>query len=1198
MRFRDYKISTKYAISFFIVLIIMASLNVFTINYMITLKGEANNVSSQYIPAINLIYKLSSATENYRINQLQFAVSKQGAERIHFKNQMNEFSNNVKLNISELDPYIKDERAIKLFVSIKQNWKSYYQHESEFISIASTQMEVKAIEFLNFKTKPAYDELRINLYKLSEFYNSQTTSTEKVVWGIFHASNKVIIILYVLAIVIAIFFIFYFSRIVVRPIKELESAARLVTSGVSSVNVNILSSDEIGQLAKSFNEMVNAINRMKIQDEISDWQKSGENGLNMAMRGDNDIPTLAKNVIGFLANYLEANIGALYIWDEDEKNLKLTSAYAYSARKDIKTTLLLGEGYVGQAALEKEAILLTDIPENYIYISSSLGYIAPKCILVCPFIHENNLLGVIELGSLNLFSKREIEFIKSLSENIGVSFYSAISRNKITYLLKESRLKSQELQKQQEELKASNEELEAQTSALIRSEERLREQQEELQAANEELEDKTKSLEKQRNEIAAKNADLEIAQKDIEKKAHQLEITSKYKSEFLANMSHELRTPLNSLLILARDLSENKENNLTSDQSNSLNVIYKSGSDLLNLINEILDLSKIEAGKMSITIEEVEISNLVTNIRSTFGHVAHEKGLDLLIHVSDDLPLTMKSDQQRIEQVIKNLISNALKFTHEGQIDISFIKPLATTKFMTPSLSADNSIGICVTDTGIGIPESKQRTIFEAFQQAEGGTARKYGGTGLGLSISRELAKLLGGEIHLESKHHEGSTFTLYLPLVATKTEHPEQDNVSQRISEETKLIKQNLLKQKYTFDDDRTNLGTEKCILIVEDDKFFAQIMYNQCKQKGFKCLVALSGEEGLELAAKFKPTAIILDLKLPGIDGWQVLESLKNNAELRHIPVHIMSVEEAENHALNKGAIGFLTKPAKREDIEKAFNRIEDVIRKNIKDLLIVEDNALIRKQMVDLINDKDVKITEAATAHEVFDLLSKTSFDCIVLDLGLPDMNGYELLNQLSKSVEHIPPVIIYTGRDLNKEEEAELKKYADSIIIKGAKSEDRLLDETALFLHRVVDDMEPAKRKMIINLHDKDTSLKNKRVLLVDDDMRNVFAMSKVLKNKGMIVDIAENGLKALDVLEKNSNFDIILMDIMMPIMDGYEAIRNIRKQERWYKIPIIALTAKAMKDDKDKCIQAGASDYMTKPIDVERLFSVMRVWLYS
>ncbi|HLF53096.1 response regulator [Flavobacterium sp.] len=1007
-----------------------------------------------------------------------------------------------------------------------------------------------------------------------------------------------------------------------------------------------------------------ALKASEAENLSKNWLLSGNSKLNEKLIGDKSVEQLANSTISFLCSYLNANIGAVYLFDEKDSTLVLGGQYAFSSPKDIKEKFTLNEGLIGQAAWEQKQISLTDVSENQIRITSSVMDAKPKHLLITPFLLDGKTVGVVEIGKLTEFNETEKEFINVSMNSIAISvntvqqveekekraaeliiankelvfqsdekekreaelvianeelvFQSdekekraaelAIANKELVFQSDEKEKRAaelvianeelvfqndekekraaelvltnqelayqaEELQAQQEELRQMNEELEEQTQ-------NLKQQQEELQMTNEELEEQTQSLE-------VKNAEVEAAKNDIEQKTKQLEISSKYKSEFLANMSHELRTPLNSLLILSKDLSENKRKNLDSIQVESAEIIYKSGHDLLILINEVLDLSKIEAGKMGIDIEKVSLKNLVDNLIRNFKHHTDQKGLELIAKLDPALPESIRTDSQRLNQILKNLLSNAIKFTDQGSVSLTINRYTETT------------VIISVTDTGIGIQDDKLMAIFEAFQQADGGTARKYGGTGLGLSISRELAKLLGGEINVSSKVNQGSTFSLIIPVEIHNENEPFKTNtVKEVVSLQPHSEKGSRFLDYPTIDDDRNSINPDdKLVLLIEDDLKFASILMNQANQKGFKCLSAATGEDGLFLASKYNPQAIILDMDLPGINGHQVLVELKANPSIRHIPVHIISANERTLGPIKEGAVEYLMKPIEKKDLEEAFNRIENFVNRKIKNLLIIEDNENSRKAMKILIGDGDVKCFEAGTGKEALALYEKNEIDCIILDLGLPDISGFDLIHHFKDlRKHHLPPIIVYTGKELTKEENDELQKYAESIIIKGVKSEERLLDETALFLHRTIRNLPESKQMMINSLHDKEAVFHGKKILLVDDDSRNVFALSKILVERGMEIIKAENGKIALEMLDSHPEINLVLMDIMMPEMDGYEAMKRIRSQQKFRTLPVIALTAKAMKDDKQKCIDAGANDYITKPIDVERLLSLMRVWL--
>jgi CheY-like chemotaxis protein/putative methionine-R-sulfoxide reductase with GAF domain len=986
--------------------------------------------------------------------------------------------------------------------------------------------------------------------------------------------------------------------------KELATAADAIGQGNYDIEVKTRSEKDV--LGNAISKMRLNLANMSKETKAQNWLKSGQTDLNEKMRGEQETTELAQNVITYLASYLDAKVGAIYLKNEAD-TFKLLGSYAYTRRKNLSNQFKLGEGLIGQAALEKKPILITDVPDDYIKINSGLGEAAPLNILVTPFLYEGEVKGVIELGSFHQFNDLEMQFVQQIVENIAIAFHTAESRVELKRLLEESQAQSEELQSQQEELRVTNEELEEQTQALKESQENLKKQQEELKKANKELEQKTVDLTEQKKEIENKNSELEIARKEIEFKAADLELTSKYKSEFLANMSHELRTPLNSILILSRMLLENKKGNLNEKQVESARTINFSGSDLLELINEILDLSKIESGKMLINIDEMLLQQLPVYIKQNLAHLAEEKKLYLKVDLDKNLPQKIITDRQRVEQVIKNLMSNAIKFTDKGGVTVHIYKPSASTKLLRADLKPEKTIAISVSDTGIGIPIDKQKIIFEAFQQVDGTTSRKFGGTGLGLSISREIAKILGGEIHLESEEGKGSNFTLYLPE-SISVEQIDQEKITQKkvaavsVNKESKEEQLPLAVKKSVNDirDDRLDIAQgDKSILIVEDDLKFAKLLFDLTREKGFKCLIAEDGEAGLQLAVQYIPSAIILDVGLPRMDGWTVMERLKDNTETRHIPVYFISGQDKKIDAMRMGAIGYLTKPVSTDDINNAFSKIEKTISKDIKKLLVVEDDETMRNSILELIGNKDVEITDTGKGEDALKFLHENDFDCMVLDLGLTDISGFDLLKKIStdSKISDIP-IIIYTGKELTKEEDNALRKYAKSIIIKGAKSPDRLLDEVSLFLHRVESNL-PDRQKDVIKIHtDGEEIFKGKKVLVVDDDVRNIYAISTILGEKEIEIATAENGKEALEILNKDPKINLVLMDIMMPEMDGYEAMSAIRKQKEFKDLPIIAITAKAMKGDRQKCIHAGANDYLSKPVDVDKLLSLLHVWLHK
>ncbi|MDB5255906.1 MAG: response regulator [Chitinophagaceae bacterium] len=941
---------------------------------------------------------------------------------------------------------------------------------------------------------------------------------------------------------------------------------------------------------------LNALKKAEQESANINWLLSGNFELNEKTRGEWEERALAQTIVDQICNYLKAQIGVVYLFDNGV--LQQAGSYAFHFRKHNNVTIQLGEGLVGQAAREKKSIVFTELPDDYIKINSGLGNIVPTNLIVVPLLQDNSLKGVIEMGFSRTLTELELEFINRISENIAIVISAAQSRTKMQELLEETQRQAEELETQQEELKQSNEELQEKSQLLERSEAELKAQQEELQQTNEELEEKANLLEDQKEK-------LEDAKIDVENKVRELEVSSKYKSEFLANMSHELRTPLNSILILAQLLSENKSKVLGDKEVEFSKNIYNSGADLLNLINEILDLSKVESGKMELEIAKTPFEEINGQISSMFSEIAKNKSIDFTIQYNQktlgDFILT---DKQRLEQIIRNLLSNAFKFTNNGgSVKMLVDKAGSKVKFKNNKLqSRQDIVAISVTDTGIGIPENKLSVIFEAFQQADGSTKRKYGGTGLGLSISVELANALGGEIHLESKEGEGSTFTLYLPLAfdaSIMAPAEKQVEVRERKIEPLSELNKFEVVDGEINDDRDTIQKNDKVVLIMEDDKTFALHLLSFVRERHYKGIVAMQGNTGLSFARHYVPDAIILDMKLPVMDGTEVLRQLKNDPLLRHVPVQIISGYDKRKEGMELGAFDFIRKPIAKDDLQNAFGRIEEFVNRKLKKLLIIEDNETQNKAIRELIGNGDVKCFSAYSGNEAYEMMLNDHYDCVIVDLGLPDMSGFELLEKLkADSRLNKTPVVVYTGRDLSKEENNRLNKLANAVVLKTADSQERLLDETSLFLHRVESHLPKEKQNIIRKLHKTDEILIGKKILVVDDDIRNIYSLTNVLEEEGMNCITAENGKAALKILSDNPAIDMILMDVMMPEMDGYEATKEIRNMTKFSKIPIIALTAKAMKGDRERCLEVGMSDYVSKPVNIEQLLSLMRVWLYK
>ncbi len=936
-------------------------------------------------------------------------------------------------------------------------------------------------------------------------------------------------------------------------------------------------------LSNSYVDNLQAQQRSAERLEHQAWLRNGQTQLAQQVLGQLTLPMLGDNILRFFAGYLGSVVGAFYVRDEHGRLVRVAS-YGLDAKEQAREQVLAEHhGLLAQVVRQGRVISLDGLPEDFYPISSGLGSGLPRSALLVPAAHDEQVNGVVELGFLRPLAERDGELLERIAENLGISIETARYRQRLQEVLAETQQLNEELQVQQEELKTANEELEEQSRVLKESQAHLETQQAELEQTNEQLAERTDALDR-------KNGELSQAQEELQARADDLQRSSKYKSEFLANMSHELRTPLNSSLILAKLLAENGEGNLSGEQVKFAESIYSAGNDLLNLINDILDIAKVEAGKLEVRPETTQLERLVEGLRGMFLPLAEHKGLAFELKVERQVPATLFTDRQRLEQILKNLLSNAIKFTERGQVSLSI------------SFDPASGIVFAVRDSGIGIAADQQQAIFGAFHQVDGTSNRRYGGTGLGLSISRDLAHLLGGQISVQSVPGQGSVFSLVLPEryeaqdeeVEALSLRPAVDSLPPPPQAAPALPAR--LAPAFDDDRDRAPFGN-RCILVIEDEPNFARILYDLAHELGYSCLVAQGADEGFALAAQFVPDAILLDMRLPDHSGLTVLQRLKEQAGTRHIPVHIISVEDRVEAAMHMGAVGYAVKPTSREELKEVFARLEAKLTQKLKRILLVEDDDLQRESIARLIGDDDVEITAVALAQDALALLRENIYDCMIIDLKLPDMLGNELLKRMTaEDIRSFPPVIVYTGRNLTREEEADLLKYSRSIIIKGARSPERLLDEVTLFLHKVESQLSHERQRMLKTARSRDKVFEGRRILLVDDDVRNIFALTSALEHKGAIVEIGRNGREAIERLEQHDDIDLVLMDVMMPEMDGFEATRLIRQQPRWRKLPIIAVTAKAMKDDQHRCLQAGANDYLAKPIDLDRLFSLIRVWL--
>jgi CheY-like chemotaxis protein/signal transduction histidine kinase/HAMP domain-containing protein len=960
----------------------------------------------------------------------------------------------------------------------------------------------------------------------------------------------------------------------VRSIAEVATA---VTKGDLTRSIQVDASGEVADLKDYINAMIGNLRATTSRNTEQDWLKTNLAKFSGMMQGQRDLLTLAQTLLSELAPLVNAQQGVMYIMDSADGKLCLRQLVGYADRHHAGAPrqYAMGEGLVGQCAVERQRLLLTDVPADSIQVSSGLLSAHPRNVIVLPVLFEGQVKAVIELASLTEFTASHVAFLEQLTGSIGIVLNTIEASMRTEGLLTQSQQLAAELQAQQRE----------------------------LQQTNEELGQKARLLAAQNVEVERKNREIEQARAALEEKAAELALTSRYKSEFLANMSHELRTPLNSILILGQQLSENAEGNLSPRQVEFAGTILGAGTDLLNLISDILDLSKIESGTVTVESVELPIASLRETIERNFRHIAEARKLAFIPEFDDALKEPIRTDPKRLLQVLTNLLSNAFKFTDHGSVRLEV--GIATEGWGVdhPVLTqVPTVLQFSVRDTGIGIPLEKQKIIFEAFQQADAGTARRYGGTGLGLAISRELAHLLGGEIRLQSVPGSGSVFTLYLPLSYVG---PAYNKLTVQAARAVERLPDRSsppglpASTPVELSDDRENLKPgESILLIVEDDPHYARVLLNAARDHGFKAIVATRGAEAIGLARQYLPTAISLDVFLPDMLGWTVLTHLKQDFSTRHIPVQILSIEEERQQGLEHGAFAHLSKPLSTTGLDQAFERIKVFAQPRTKRLLVVEDSPAERLSIEHLIGHDDVEITAVSTGAEALGALRASGFDCVVLDLRLPDMSGFDLLAEVQQDPQlRDVPIVVFTGRELSVDEEETLRRMAKSIVLKGVQSPERLLDETALFLHRVVAELPEAKRRMLEHLHQTSEALAGRKVLVVDDDVRNIFALSSVLERHGMHVVIATNGQEGINVLEQTPDVSRALMDIMMPGMDGYETMRRIRQMPRFRRLPIIALTAKAMKGDREKCLEAGASDYVAKPVDTGQLTSLLRTWLH-
>lgn len=1211
--YANLRIGKKLACGFSLIIILSVLLGIIGIQGMRKMDQIMDEVYAKNMQAVFLANRLYvDVLYHYRrIYRHTLVSSRMDKETV---------SSQVLLNEKDVADTIGKYRALRLDAGeqslveqFRKLWPEYVAVKERIFVLSFAGNAAEAERVLEIEGRDTFKKLDDTLAELIRVEMSHARTGREHGSDLFHTHIGWFMALVVTVVALGLFLALYITRSIVRPVATVLEAlltmsgslmeksrlAATIAGGDLTLDLpassqidldrNRISLDETGDLIRAvctmedaqtsldgaFREMTASLRHNRQLEQDLDWLKTGQNEFNALLRGDQSLEIMAEKALGFLARYLDCGVGTFYYHDPREQNLRIVATYAFTRRKNLNDRIQIGEGLAGEAARELKMICLANIPDDYLAIGSSLGEAVPRNVVVLPVIHEKVLMGVVELGAFHPFSDKELQMLDSVMEALAVGISVNMSRQRVNELLEQTQQQTEE----------------------------LRVQQEELQQSNEELEERAQMLEQQREQIRTKNTEVEEASRELRRKAEELERISTYKSEFLANMSHELRTPLNSLMILSHLLMDNKEGNLTDKQVHFARTINDAGNDLLALINDILDLSKVEAGRLEFHVEKVAVSELLEPLETMFRPIAEQKGLSFETKISAQVPVTIDTDIQRTRQILKNLLSNAFKFTQSGTVALSLSlfdhdnNPLAV-----PALA------FAVTDSGIGIPAAKQELVFNAFQQGDGSTSRKFGGTGLGLSISRQLARGMHGEVTLESREGHGSTFTLFLPVMVpvdsekkTSADSPVgQVSPPVQVPSARPIVSATVPPPPSALADDRDALQEgQRRILIVEDDLNFAGILREMVRERGFAALIAVNGEDGLYLADRYLPDAIILDVMLPHVDGWGVMQLLKDHPRTRHIPVHFLTCLEDRQKAMSMGAIGFVTKPVGPEQLTEVFDTIEQAVSRSVHKLLIVEDDQAESQGLVALLQGRDVSISVAATGGEAMELLSRESFDCLVLDLGLSDMSGFDLLEHIGKQEEKRRlPVIIHSGKTLDHDEELKLRRYAESIIIKGAKSPERLLNEVTLFLHQVESSLNPDKQRMLQASFDKETMLDGKKVLLVDDDMRNIFSLSSVLTDKNMVIVEAENGREALARLEDHPDVDLVLMDIMMPEMDGYETIRTIRSDPRFNRLSIIAMTAKALKGDQEKCLEAGASDYIAKPIDVDKLLSLMRVWLYQ
>ncbi len=1150
---------------------------------------ELLNIENHYVPRVELGPTLDTHFERLR-RGFQDAVAARDLEALsRTRELLRAFLDHLASARDAVDPV----KATALRAALEEYHAAAYEVSRRLIDRETGEGLVEAMSAMQTKQARAAQALK----EVTTFDKGQLGDAFAAASHALRSSNQVRLGISIVCLTLVIFLSVLLSTGVLRSLRELTAGLKRFGQRDFGRPIHVASRDELGDVAQDANQMAESLKRLGEERDRIDWLKDGLSALGAEIRGELEPEDLANRAIGLLARYLKAPMAVFYHFDK-ERVLRLVGQYAHSpGATESARSFRAGEGLVGQAALQQDVVVIADPPAEYLRVRSGLGEGPPRALVLLPLLHNGVVTGVIELALFKPWSQLSTDLLLSVRESLAIAMEGALARARTRELLAETRRQAEHLATQEEELRSSNEELQA--------------QQEELQQTNEELKRQAEELDAQRESLEEKNLDLERARQTLEQKTVELTTVSTYKSQFLANMSHELRTPLNSMLLLSNLLAENETGKLTEKQVEFAKTIYSAGKDLLSLINQVLDLAKVEAGKQEVRLAPVALAQLGDHVRRTFDALANEKGLRLLIEIESGLPDSISTDGDRVQQILNNLLGNAIKFTKRGEVALRIHKPLPGFRPSRQDLNPDRAVALSVSDTGLGIAQQDQQRVFAPFEQVQATMGRRHGGTGLGLTIARESISLLGGELQLHSAPGEGSTFICYLPYecpsplresqsVVRQTPDPTRGALAPAADPTRGTLApaaNAIAKEPIVGDDDRNTLAPgDTVFLIIEDDPIFAATFGEVIRSHGLKYLLAQDGRSGLRLARERKPSGIILDVNLPDIDGWQVMKELQADPVTAAIPVHFLTAADAGERGMAMGAVGYLTKPTTRQDLVPVLDALVPHRVSSLTRLLLVESDESAEGSLATQLAGENIELLRVTTAAEALKILEQQRFNCMILDLSLPDMDGLDLLRAVEEQcASEMPSVIVYTGRALSREEAKRLEAYTEAVVIKEGPSRDRLVNEIRLFVRRLKEGLGP-RRQPIPPLQRTDVQLQGRTVLLVEDDMRTLYALSATLRSKGMNVLVADTGQAALDVLAKHRDVEAVLMDIMLPEMDGYEAVRRIRQDKPLANLPIIALTAKAMKGDREKCLEAGATDYLTKPVDADDLMTMLHTCL--